>query len=139
MKNTIKRKIADYILDSLPEYDSKNSLNVKLTKGNPITLEQYLKALRCFKSKWSYNSLKNDHRKLNTESYANVFARNMIERNTDYKGSQYKRTSEENLQMVLFYLNKELHQKIVDMKVQQCVKNRLDHLQAIETIREARI
>tara|TARA_R110000772_G_C13121647_1_gene421900 strand:- start:274 stop:726 length:453 start_codon:yes stop_codon:yes gene_type:complete len=135
MKNTMKKKIANYIKKSLPEYDSKDCLNVKLIKGNPITLKQYINILSQLKSRWAYNSIKDDHRKLDTESYANVFARNCIERNicSEYS-SGYKRNSEDTLQYILYLINPELHQEIVDIKVNKHCQNHIDHEKAINEL-----
>ena len=140
MKNTIKKQIANYILDSLPEYNSKDAMNVKLIKGKPFTLEQLVNALRKFDTQRGakYFDITSDHRKYQTETYGNFFAADLIRKLADPKGYYYNRNREESLQMVLLCLNKELHKKIVDIKVQQCVQNRLDHLQAIEKIKEER-
>jgi hypothetical protein len=69
-----KQEIISKILNHLPSYNSSNPLDVKITKGNPITLEHYIKMLNCVSRKhWNY-VLKNSTNIQSTKEYLNVSA-----------------------------------------------------------------
>ena len=71
-----KQEIISKILNHLPSYNSSNPLDVKITKGNPITLEDYIKMLNCVSRKhWNYVVKdKNSTNIQSTKEYLNVSA-----------------------------------------------------------------
>jgi len=71
-----KQEIISKILNHLPSYNSSNPLDVKITKGNPITLEDYIKMLNCVSRRhWNYVVKdKNSTNIQSTKEYLNVSA-----------------------------------------------------------------
>ena len=71
-----KQEIISKILNHLTSYNSSNPLDVKITKGNPITLEDYIKMLNCVSRKhWNYVVKdKNSTNIQSTKEYLNVSA-----------------------------------------------------------------
>jgi len=133
MKNTMKKKIAEYILASLPEYDSKDSLNVKLIKGKAFTVEELINTLRQFDTRVNFYkfSLRTENRRNDTESYSNYYACSLIKWQSNPNSSYYKRNSEDSLLRVLGTLNPELQKKIIDLKVNKARQDYIDKQNAI--------